>query len=98
MAFRLWNGEERLRRFAGVLFLAPPSSSPSLLSVRWRRIGGSGGGLSNGLGWGRSAGRSRGDWSALGLAGRCVTGWMSVHVLKVEAWRSSGLDLAALEV
>lgn len=99
VAFRLWNGEERLRRFAGVLFLAPPSSPPSLLSVRWRGIGRSGRGLSNGLGWGRPAGRSRGDWSTPGLAGRCVTVWMSVrHVLKVAAWRSSGLDLVVLAV
>lgn len=66
-------GEERLRRFAGVLFLAPPSSLPSLLSVRWRRIGRSGCDLSRGVGRARSAGRSWGDWSVRGLAGRCVT-------------------------
>lgn len=92
-------GEERLRRFAGVLFLAPPSSPRSLLSVRRRRMGRSGCDLSRGLGRGKSAGRSWGDWSALGLAGRCVTRWVSVrHVPKVAARRGSGLDLVVLEV
>lgn len=72
---------------------------PYLLSVRWRRIGRSGGGLSYGLGRDRSAGRSWGDWSAHGLAGRCVARWMSVHhVLKVAACRGGGLDLVVLEV
>ena len=99
VALCLWNGEEKLRRFAGVLFLAPPSSPLSLLSGRWRRIGRSGDGLSNGLGRGRSAGRSWGDWSSHGLAGRCVARWMSVpHVLKVAARRGGGLDLVVLEV
>lgn len=86
VAFHLRNVEERLRRFAGVFFLAPPSSPLSLLSFRWRRIGRSGGGLRNGLGRGRLAGRSWGDWSVHGLVGRCVARWMSVHhVLKVAA-------------
>lgn len=98
MAFRRWNGEERLRRFAGVLFLAPPSSPPSLLSVRWRRLGKKWRWSQQRLGVGQVSWEESGDWSALGLAGRCVTGWMSVHVLKVEAWRSSGLDLVVLEV
>lgn len=61
------------REAAGVLSLAPPSSpSPSLLSVCWRRIGESGGGLSNGSGRGGSAGWSWGDRGARGLAGRCA--------------------------